>query len=280
MPSMGKPQFAKVKNTFSNISMKEPKDRGELLNKLSGFKEKSQFVDRAKHNKMGKDGFLKLLANQLQNQDPTNPMDQKKFAADLAQFSQLEQLANLNSKFDKLSNNDSLEMKSMAASFLGKEVTTKGTTINLKKDGDKASIPFVLDKDASKTMIRIFDQKNNLIGQIDTDALSKGSHRLTWDGVALDGTPAVKGEYRVEVRGWDQLMEPFMGETKGTGLVTGVTFEKGETVLKLDGQKSVSLRDVENFAIPVNNNSMKASRAKNQMIKSAAKQYSQAAKEM
>jgi flagellar basal-body rod modification protein FlgD len=279
MPSMGKPQFAKAHNTFSNISMKETKDRGKLLNKLSGFKEKSLFVDRSKHNKMGKDGFLKLLANQLQNQDPTNPMDQKKFAADLAQFSQLEQLTNLNSKFEKLSNNDALEMKSLAASFLGKEVTTKGTTINLKNDGDSASIPFILEKNASKAMIRIFDQKNNLIGQIDTQALNKGSHRFTWDGVSLDGTPAVKGEYRIEVRGWDNQMEQFLGETKSTGLVTDVTFENGETVLKLDGQKSVSLRDVENFSIPVNNN-IKAGRANNQMMKSAAKQYSQAAKEM
>ncbi len=254
MPSMGIPQFAAAKSKFGQITMKEPRNKGEYLNKLAGIKDgNTRFVDAAEHNKMGKDGFLKLLAHQLQNQDPTNPMDQKKFAADLAQFSQLEQLANLNKKFEKFKSNDVIEMKSLGASFLGKEVTTKGTTINLKHDGDSANIPFVLDRDASKVMVRIFDQKNNLIGQIDTAALSKGSHSISWDGVALDGTPAIKGEYRIEIRGWDQQMEPFVGETRSSGIVTGVSFEDGETILKLDGQKSVSLRDVENFQLPRHN---------------------------
>ena len=58
-----------------------------------------------KHNKMGKDEFLKLLTVQLGNQDPMNPVDQKKFAAELAQFSQLEQLAAMNSKLNNLNNN-------------------------------------------------------------------------------------------------------------------------------------------------------------------------------
>lgn len=268
MPGMGKPRIG-VKNNFSNIGMKKPVDKGELLNKLSGYTEKSRFVDASKHNKMGKDGFLKLLANQLANQDPTNPMDQKKFAADLAQFSQLEQLTNLNKKFEGMSKNDSMEKKFFAASFLGKEVTTKGTSIDLRNSGDKASIPFVLDRDAKKVMIRMFDAKNNLIGQIDKEGLGKGSHRVEWNGVALDNTPAIKGKYRIEIRGWDQNLEPFQGETRSSGIVTGVSFENGETVFKLDGKKSVSLRDVENFQVPVHNSNMKATNTN----KNAAKQY-------
>ena len=53
---------------------------------------------------MGKDEFLKLLTVQLKNQDPMNPMEQGKMAAELAQFSQLEQLSNLNTSFDKFGN--------------------------------------------------------------------------------------------------------------------------------------------------------------------------------
>ena len=78
---------------------------------------------------MGKDEFLKLLTVQLQNQDPLKPVDQKKFAADLAQFSQLEQLANMNTKLDSMNENVPVESKFYGASFLGKIVTTSGSTI-------------------------------------------------------------------------------------------------------------------------------------------------------
>lgn len=46
--------------------------------------------------KMGKDEFLKLLVAQMKNQDPLNPMDGQQMAAQLAQFSSVEQLVNAN----------------------------------------------------------------------------------------------------------------------------------------------------------------------------------------
>jgi flagellar basal-body rod modification protein FlgD len=51
---------------------------------------------------MGKDEFVKLLVTELSNQDPLNPMDGKELAAQLAQFSSVEQLMNINSKLDDL----------------------------------------------------------------------------------------------------------------------------------------------------------------------------------
>jgi len=51
---------------------------------------------------MGKDEFVKLLVAQMKNQDPLNPMDGKELAAQLAQFSSVEQLVNMNNKLDDL----------------------------------------------------------------------------------------------------------------------------------------------------------------------------------
>jgi flagellar basal-body rod modification protein FlgD len=51
---------------------------------------------------LGKDAFMTLLVTQLQHQDPTQPMDDSAFLAQLAQFSSLEQLQNLNEKLDSI----------------------------------------------------------------------------------------------------------------------------------------------------------------------------------
>lgn len=52
---------------------------------------------------LGKSEFLKLLVTQLQNQDPTNPIDNQEFIAQLATFSSLEQLISINDAVTKLS---------------------------------------------------------------------------------------------------------------------------------------------------------------------------------
>ncbi|WP_036372156.1 flagellar hook capping FlgD N-terminal domain-containing protein [Neomoorella thermoacetica] len=67
---------------------------------------------------LGKDDFLKLLAAQLQNQDPLNPVSNTDFIAQMAQFSVLEQMNNLYESF-----NEALMLQ--AVGLIGKEVTTR-----------------------------------------------------------------------------------------------------------------------------------------------------------
>ena len=62
---------------------------------------------------LGKDDFLKLLVTQLQTQDPMNPMDDTQFISQMAQFTSLEQMINMNT---------SVQM-TQATSYIGKQVT-------------------------------------------------------------------------------------------------------------------------------------------------------------
>jgi flagellar basal-body rod modification protein FlgD len=68
---------------------------------------------------IGKDGFIKLMITQMQNQDPLEPMSNEDFAAQLAQFSSLEQMQNLNDGFTNMMD---LNKVSTTASLIGKEV--------------------------------------------------------------------------------------------------------------------------------------------------------------
>ena len=262
MPLIGNPKtsgdkkFSQIKMRSATQKLDPKKQKEELLKKINGERGNVKFVEERDHNKIGKDEFLKLLTHQLSQQDPLNPMDQKQFAADLAQFTQLEQMANMRTELQKQNENRAAENKFYAASFLGKKVITSGTTIDYKGELD-VDIPFSLPKNAKKVMIRIFDEANQLIAQIDKDSIPKGSRVISWDGISLDKSQAANGSYTVEVRAWDNDFNQFLGETKSHGIVTGVNFDNKEMVLSLDGKKSVFLRDVERFEVVkhnVNNN--------------------------
>jgi flagellar basal-body rod modification protein FlgD len=72
---------------------------------------------------LGKDDFLKILMTQLQNQDPLNPMQDQDFISQMATFSSLEQMTNLNSSMDNFAKSTEQNQFMQASSMIGKTVT-------------------------------------------------------------------------------------------------------------------------------------------------------------
>jgi len=79
-------------------------------------------------NTLGKDDFLKLLIAQLTHQDPMNPLEDKDFIAQMAQFSTLEQMTNMNTNVENL-----------AALTRGNAVSYIGRTITFSKEAEDDS---------------------------------------------------------------------------------------------------------------------------------------------
>ena len=75
--------------------------------------------ERTHKSELDKDDFLKILLTQLTHQDPTNPMEDREFIAQMAQFSSLEQMTNMNREFSRL---QSLLAANQAISLIGKSV--------------------------------------------------------------------------------------------------------------------------------------------------------------
>ena len=71
---------------------------------------------------LGKDAFLQILITQLQNQDPTSPMDDREFIAQMAQFSSLEQMQNMTKAMENLLISQQETQLMSYTSFIGKEV--------------------------------------------------------------------------------------------------------------------------------------------------------------
>lgn len=84
---------------------------------------------RKASQELGKDDFLKLLMAQMTHQDPTEPMDNSQFIAQMAQFSSLEQMYNVSNGFNKMA---SIMQSNEAASTLGK-------VVDLDVEGEKVS---------------------------------------------------------------------------------------------------------------------------------------------
>lgn len=84
---------------------------------------KSQTENRKTGDALGKDDFLKLLLTQLQNQDPSSPMDNTEFIAQMATFSSLEQMMNMGAQMEEIIGINQQNSLMNYNSFVGKEVT-------------------------------------------------------------------------------------------------------------------------------------------------------------
>ncbi len=94
-------------------------DQAKLNMQVDAYNKTLVVEGRKTQQSLGKDDFLKLLIAQLSNQDPTSPMENTEFIAQMAQFSSLEQMTNMNAEFSKL--NTTLTSNS-AMGTLGKTV--------------------------------------------------------------------------------------------------------------------------------------------------------------
>lgn len=141
---------------------------------------------------MGKDAFLKLLVTQLQHQDPLNPADSTEFTSQLAQFSSLEQLSNVNDNLNMLKLYQASMNNAQAVSFIGKDIVSKGKTLQVTP-GQPVSCEFSLGADAKRVAVSIYDAAGNFVKDIRATALKAGAQSLSWDGKDRNGNTVADG---------------------------------------------------------------------------------------
>lgn len=180
-------------------------------------------------NTMGKDDFFKMLLAQIQNQDPLNPMDGTDFATQLAQFSSLERLGDINAQLETMNLYQASVNNAQSLNLIGREVMARGDVI--KVEGEFTDLTYSLSGDAKKVSIKIYDEAGNLVNTLEFGNQKEGRNSVTWDCNGVSG-----GNYTFDVSAVDDNGEEINVDTMITGVVTGVAFKNGASYLSINGQ--------------------------------------------
>ena len=185
--------------------------------------------------------FLKLLTAQLQNQDPTNPMDNAQMTSQLAQISTVQGIQQLNTTLQGLITNSSNSQALQAASVVGHGVLVPGDSLVLPSSGSAVD-GFDLATNADKVTISIKDGNGNLVRTLNVGSASAGTNTFSWDGTANDGSTAAAGNYTFSVtatQGTNQVTATALA----VGLVSSVSLGASGVSLNV-GNQTFSMSDV------------------------------------
>jgi len=187
--------------------------------------------------------FLNLLLTQLQNQDPTSPMDANSFTSELVEFSSVEQQINTNTSLGQLIQLTQAADVTQSSAILGKQVTVQSTQIPLQNG--TGTLDFTAPS-AEPVSITVQDANGNILQQANVNA-AQGANTWNWNGTNSNGQMLPDGAYTVTVTGGPVGTSPTAVPFTVVGTATGVTPHNDTVNLQL-GALSVPFSSVTSVA--------------------------------
>ena len=214
----------------STQSTSNTKSTGSTSSSSIGSKASSQ---------LGMDNFLTLFTTQLQYQDPTNPMDSYELAAQLAQFSTVEELTKLNSKIEDIETYLASLANAEMVNLVGKQVEASGNALQLN-DGKITNASFEIGSAANVTL-RIYNEDGTLVRTQALGQQTTGAHTISWDGRNDAGAKVSNGNYTFKVEAVGADGNAISAQTKVDGIVSSVRLENGVSYLLLGGSNGIKI---------------------------------------
>lgn len=167
-----------------------------LLGNVTRYEDVKDKAASKTSEEMGKQDFLTLFTAQLQNQNPLEPVKNEAFVAQLAQFSQLEALTNMQTSLDGFVTSMSGERMLNSASLIGKKVAVSDSLTQLTQGG-KIDASIDLPEGAAGIQIKVTDAKGNVVQDLIAGPQVPGTTPIQWNGLDAMGNPAPTGLYRM-----------------------------------------------------------------------------------
>jgi flagellar basal-body rod modification protein FlgD len=167
------------------------------LDSLNGAKPGSSTVATKKNDTLDQAAFLKLLTTQMTTQDPFNPVDNTQMVAQMAQFSSVAGIAEMNKSLKTIADGFASSRVGGAASWIGKAALLSSKTATPLSDGSYAG-SVNLPSDAAQVNISLVDASGKVVYTGSANNVPKGDVPFYWDGKDQEGN-AVPGPLTISV---------------------------------------------------------------------------------
>ncbi|OUS11540.1 hypothetical protein A9Q89_08680 [Gammaproteobacteria bacterium 53_120_T64] len=197
-----------------------------------------------KKEELGQEEFMRLLVAQLNNQDPTKPMDNFEFLSQIAQFSTVSGIQDMQSSLSGLGESMVSTRAIQASSLVGRDVISASNQTAFAP-GDEIAGVVAMPTGASAVQIQVSDSSGQLVKVLDIGNVGAGIHKFSWDGLLDDGASISQGSYQVTASGMiDGVVEALPAFASARVASVSIGAGGAEISLNLDGGDSVSYADV------------------------------------
>ncbi|MGD9591666.1 MAG: flagellar hook assembly protein FlgD [Candidatus Berkiella sp.] len=200
------------------------------------------------NNKTEKNEFLQLFVAQLKNQNPLEPQDGSDFLGQLAQFSTVEGIKNMETAFNKIADSLTSSQAMQATNLVGKKVQVR-TDTGLHLPGNQVSGSIEIPRAVNDLVLEIQNEVGHVVKTYQLNAQNKGDLAFSWDGTDENGDTLPAGAYRFVAKAHvDGTLNKF--DTFIASNVDSVTINKNGQPLTLNvsGFGKVSINDIKTIS--------------------------------
>ncbi|MDH0364420.1 flagellar hook capping FlgD N-terminal domain-containing protein [Comamonas aquatica] len=193
------------------------------------------------------DQFLTLLVAQLQNQDPTNPMDNSQLTSQMAQISTVSGIEKLNSTVESVTSQLASMQMLQGVSMIGRTVLSEGNQLGLAASEDEegniklsGTAAFDLEGSASNVTVTITDANGKIVDTIEMGSANAGRSYFTWDGSNYTGE-SMDLRFKVTATNGDAAVK---STTLSPNAVVATSISNGSLMLELANGESINYNSV------------------------------------
>ena len=144
--------------------------------------------------------FLQLLVTQLQNQDPTNPMDSSQMTSQLAEINTVTGIGQLNTSLSSLATQLNAGQTSQAALLIGSSVLAPGNQITVTSGKDNA-FGVQLASAETNVQVNVVNSAGQIVNTLSLGNLTSGTTPISWAPVDSANNPLPAGTYTLTATG-------------------------------------------------------------------------------